>query len=443
MAAALPSVFAGMLASRAVTISPGQTFARYTIEALLGQGGMGEVYRAYDTTLRRRVALKVIHPDLAIPDAAARLEREARAAAALAHPNTVAIHDLGQVDGVVYLVMELVSGVPLRAYVGDTKVPVTRKLRWLVDVARGLAAAHRAKLVHRDVKPTNVMVSDEGIVKVLDFGLAKPVEGASARTDVGLVVGTPRYMAPELFSGLPADPRSDQYAFGVTAYELLAGVHPGGPTGALPAALDSVVPEVGAAAARVLGKTLARERGDRFASMDEVVAALEEALGEETPKGSPATRREGGTALALAPTELSPSAPNKLEPSAALAPLAPLAPSLGPPAPARGPSVAGILAVLGLLAFAGVYVATRLFGETPPAAATTIADAAVASSELEASTTAIAVPPVVDAGTVRVEETEDASAVVAVPEAGPDPGTRLFVDDFEDPWLKTRPRDAQ
>src|SRR3954454_11887758 len=152
-------------------LTEGQTFAHYVIEAPIGEGGMGEVYRAFDEKLRRKVALKVIHPDLAVPDAAARLVREARAAAPLAHPNTIAIYDLGEIDGTVFLVMELISGAPLRAYVGDASVPFTRKLRWLVDVARGLAAAHKAGLVHRDVKPANVMVSDEGLVKVLDFGL--------------------------------------------------------------------------------------------------------------------------------------------------------------------------------------------------------------------------------------------------------------------------------
>ena len=215
-------------------LSEGQTFAHYVIEAPIGEGGMGAVYRAHRHEARRKVALKVIHPDLAVPDAAARLVREARTAAAFSHPNTVAIHDLGEIDGTVFLVMELVSGAPLRAYVGDTSVPVSQKLRWLVDMARGLGAAHKAGLVHRDVKPTNVMVSDDGVVKVLDFGLAKPLEAASFHTGVGLVVGTPRYMAPELFTGMRADARSDQYAFGVTAYELLAGVYPGTRTGRCP-----------------------------------------------------------------------------------------------------------------------------------------------------------------------------------------------------------------
>jgi serine/threonine protein kinase len=259
-------------------LTVGQTFARYVIEAAIGEGGMGEVYRAFDDKLRRKVALKVLHPDLAVPDAAARLVREARAAAAFAHPNTIAIYDLGEIDGTVFLVMELISGAPLRAYIGDASVPVTKKLRWLVDIARGLGAAHKAGLVHRDVKPANVMVSDDGVVKVLDFGLAKTVEAASLNTDVGLVVGTPRYMAPELFTGIRADARSDQFAFGVTAYELLAGVHPGSPMGAVPTALDTLVPEVGPVVARIIARTLSRDAADRFAGMNEVATALDEQI---------------------------------------------------------------------------------------------------------------------------------------------------------------------
>ena len=256
-------------------LSEGQTFAHYVIEAPIGEGGMGAVYRAHDTKLRRKVALKVIHPDLKVPDAAARLVREARTAAGFSHPNTVAIHDLGEIDGTVFLVMELISGAPLRAYVGDASVPVAQKLRWLVDMARGLGAAHKAGLVHRDVKPTNVMVSDDGVVKVLDFGLAKPLEAASFDTNVGIVVGTPRYMSPELFTGMRADARSDQYAFGVTAYELLAGVYPGSATGPVPAALDSLVPEVGPAVARIVARTLSRSAEARFATMNDVASALE------------------------------------------------------------------------------------------------------------------------------------------------------------------------
>ena len=415
------------------------------IEAPIGQGGMGEVYRAFDEKLRRKVALKVIHPDLAVPDAAARMVREARAAAALAHPNTIAIYDLGEIDGNVFLVMELVSGASLRAYVGDTTVPVARKIRWLVAIARGLGAAHKAGLVHRDVKPTNVMVSDEDVVKVLDFGLAKPVEAASFRTDVGLVVGTPGYMAPELFTGVAADARSDQFAFGVTAYELLAGVHPGNPMGAVPAALDTRVPEIGPAAARIIARTLSRAADDRFATMNEVASALEEQIAparvSAVAEASPLTRREGVAAkgnaqLALALTELQPSRANE----AAL--------------PARGWSSARVAAILGVLAIAGVYGGRQFLADStipgpsapPPSSASSSAttmpafadllDAAAASSQPEPSTTDAAADA---AGNAPGDASADAAGDAAGDAATERPRRTVPLDDFPDPWVKPAP----
>src|SRR5262249_46786054 len=139
-------------------LKPGDTFERYTVAAEVGQGGMGCVYRAHDTRLGRRVALKVISERIASAEADARLLREARAAAALDHPNAVAIFDVGEVSGALYIVMEFVDGRTLRSAVGDLDVPLSKKLTWLADVARALAAAHRRGLVHRDVKPENVMV---------------------------------------------------------------------------------------------------------------------------------------------------------------------------------------------------------------------------------------------------------------------------------------------
>ena len=136
-------------------LGPGETFERYTIQEMIGRGGMGEVYCALDTRLLRKVALKVIRPDRTVDwdEAIARLFREARAAAALTHPNAVAIFDLGEVDGTFFLVMELVRGTPLRAFVGDPQVPIEVKLGWLASIARALSAAHDAGIIHRDVKP--------------------------------------------------------------------------------------------------------------------------------------------------------------------------------------------------------------------------------------------------------------------------------------------------
>ncbi|MDB4945435.1 MAG: Serine/threonine protein kinase [Labilithrix sp.] len=260
-------------------IAPGETFERYEIESLIGRGGVGEVYRAHDTRLHRKVALKVLRADREDEGSVSRLFREARAAAGLTHPSTVAIHDIGDHEGIVYIVMELVQGAPLSADVGDGAVPVARKVGWLLDIARALAAAHKAGIVHRDVKPANVMVSDEGAVKVLDFGLARPLVDGSFRTQHGHVLGTPRYMAPEQLAGGAVDGRSDQYSCGLLAYELLSGSHPGGALAGVPepSPLDEVTPEVGPVVGRIVSRMLALVPEERFASMDEVVSALEDA----------------------------------------------------------------------------------------------------------------------------------------------------------------------
>ena len=439
-------------------LTEGQTFAHYVIEAPIGEGGMGEVYRAHDTKLRRKVALKVIHPDLAVPDAAARLVREARTAAAFSHPNTVAIHDLGEIEGTVFLVMELISGAPLRAYVGDSSVPVLQKLRWLVDMARGLGAAHKAGLVHRDVKPTNVMVSDDGVVKVLDFGLAKPLEAASFDTNVGIVVGTPRYMAPELFTGLRADARSDQYAFGVTAYELLSGVYPGSANGPVPAALDSLVAEVSPAVARIVARTLSRAAEARFATMNEVASALEEQVfatrAGDVREVAPSTRREGApaprdAALALAPTELPSSSagePGPGEGAARPAPatLAAVTPE-APPRRGRGRVALALVVALG----AGVVGGARLLGgdgssaPLQPVASASLPDAGAPTSVgLEAASVLPArdeLPDVWSAPPDAGRELDASDSDDAGDGAAGSPGSaprRLPLEDFNDPWSK-------
>jgi serine/threonine-protein kinase len=176
--------------------------------------------------------------------------------------------------------MELVRGEPLLAYVGDARVPLERTIGWLVDVARALAAAHRAGIVHRDVKPSNVMVSEDGPAKVLDFGLARPVDGpvdpVSFRTKDGHVLGTLRYMAPEQLVGAIADERSDQYAFGLVAYELLSGTHPGGAlVESPPRPLVEAAPTVPLEVASIVMRALARRPSERHPSMDDVVDALE------------------------------------------------------------------------------------------------------------------------------------------------------------------------
>ena len=283
-------------------LKPGDTIERYTIEAVIGQGGMGCVYRAHDTRLDRRVALKVLLADERADDtnrseAKARLLREARLAAALDHPNAVAIYDVGEVDSTPFIAMELVAGRTVRDSIGDSAVPIKERIGWLLDMARALSAAHRAGLVHRDVKPENVMVRPDGRVKVLDFGIARRASVAvdpSAPTQApaletltakGIQVGTPMYMAPEQIRGDRVDGRADQFAWGIVAYELLTGKVPWKSHDALslvasllteqPKSLRQVAPQVPPDIDAAVLRTLSKAPTDRFPSMDEVVRILE------------------------------------------------------------------------------------------------------------------------------------------------------------------------
>ncbi len=274
---------------------------------------MGEVYCARDPKLARDVALKVVRPDrtAGIKGDGARLLREARAAAALSHANVLAVYDVGEVTepeelrGVAYIAMELVPGKSLRAYVGDGGIAIEKRVAWLADVARALAAAHRRGLVHRDMKPENVMIRDDGAVKVLDFGIARsapPLASADVvnasvletLTTKGIVLGTPQYMAPEQMRGEPIDGRADQFAWGVVAYELLTGRLPWRPVGSVsellleilrsevppPSAWNEAIPlHVDATIRRAMAKSPA----DRFATMDDLVVALLDGRGAFPP----------------------------------------------------------------------------------------------------------------------------------------------------------------
>jgi Protein kinase domain len=337
---------------------------------------MGEVYHAHDTMLRRAVALKIVRTEpgqggtAGVPDPGqrARFLREARAVAGLRHPNVVTIFDVGEVDGAPYLAMELLEGRTLRAFIGQP-VPLERRVRWLTEIASALDAAHRAGLVHRDVKPENVMVCKDDTVKILDFGVAK-VDGpegphsaahaqaaASFRTGFGAVVGTPRYMAPEQAAGLSSDPRTDEFAWGLVAFELLTGLHPrdvrpgfskeaewrdaAEPVERLCAGLPPPV-------AYVVGRALERFADARLPSMDAVVAALAPFAGppaargfEQTlvaPQQPPYMLPSGASTVAGPPTLGNATIPS---PSGATAP------------PKRGPWLALGLGALALVVLGG------------------------------------------------------------------------------------------
>ncbi|HRI66831.1 MAG TPA: protein kinase [Polyangium sp.] len=279
-------------------LTPGDDFDRYRLEALIGEGGMGRVFRAFDPKLRRRVAIKILQANRFSEgtDDVARVMREARAAAALDHPGVVAVFDVSEAEGHPFIVMEYVDGRSLRALVGADEISINERLRWMTDVARCLAAAHRTGLVHRDIKPENVMIRHDGAAKLLDFGIARrleteadpngPVLGKySAIPAESSAIGTPWYMAPEQVQRRPLDARADQFSWGVLAYELFTGSLPWKTANDGNSSSIAVVTEqpellrtgelglpnhVGA----VIHRALEKSPGQRFESMDALVAAL-------------------------------------------------------------------------------------------------------------------------------------------------------------------------
>jgi serine/threonine protein kinase/tetratricopeptide (TPR) repeat protein len=217
-------------------LASGTRLAVYEIQAPIGAGGMGEVYRATDTKLGRGVAVKILPTEMAQdPDRLARFHREARAVATLNHPNVVTLYSVEECDGVHFLTMELIEGQPLDRMISASGLPVERIVEIAGAVAEGLAAAHEKGIVHRDLKPANVMVTAEGRVKVLDFGLAKDVSPetsndatmtAAGQTQAGIVMGTPAYMSPEQVSGRVLDCRTDIFSLGVMLHEMATGRRP-------------------------------------------------------------------------------------------------------------------------------------------------------------------------------------------------------------------------
>jgi serine/threonine protein kinase len=221
-----------------MALTPGTKLGTYEIQSPLGAGGMGEVYRATDKKLGRDIALKVLPAEMAQdPERLGRFRREARALAQLDHPNIVTIHSVEESDGVHFLTMQLVEGLPLDRLIPEGGLPVEEIFEIAGALGDALAAAHEKSIVHRDLKPANVMVSNDGRVKVLDFGLAKDVRAtnlgdatltSASHTQIGVVMGTPAYMSPEQTSGRPLDHRTDIFSMGVVLYEMATGQRPFG-----------------------------------------------------------------------------------------------------------------------------------------------------------------------------------------------------------------------
>ncbi|WP_394835934.1 protein kinase [Pendulispora rubella] len=266
-------------------LQPGTTFAeRYRIETYLGARGIWAIFRAFDTTLLRTVALKVLRRDRigsAMSPEFARILSAARAAAAFSHPGLAAVHDSGEHDGVAFIAVEFIEGQLLREYIGATaEVAFSDQLRWMTELAHVLAALHDEGLVHREVNPDNVVITPEGNTRLL--GIATPREGEPVHDATAM--DTPGYAAPEQMGGVAVlDGRADQYAWAVTAYELFCGELPWSDGTTLRDGAKAPGHPIPPRVAEVLRRALAHEREDRFASMDELLVTLDESPDSTRP----------------------------------------------------------------------------------------------------------------------------------------------------------------
>jgi serine/threonine protein kinase/Tfp pilus assembly protein PilF len=283
-------------------LDAGETIGRYSIVSSLGRGGMGEVYLAEDSKLRRKVALKLLPPQFMVtPDRLRRFEQEAQAASALNHPNILTIYEIGETDSTRYIVTEFIDGQTLRERMTQSALDLHEALDIAIHVASALVAAHRVKIVHRDIKPENIMVRrDDGLVKVLDFGLAKATGKDSAaapdsdvpirplvNTAPGMVMGTVAYMSPEQARGQTVDERTDIWSVGVVLYEMIAGKVPFAGTSAneviseilskdQPAPLARFSHDLPAELDRIVTKALKKDREERYQSTKDLLIDLEQ-----------------------------------------------------------------------------------------------------------------------------------------------------------------------
>jgi hypothetical protein len=270
-------------------LTAGTRLGSYEILHPLGAGGMGEVYRARQLTLRRDVAIKILPSDVASDRArVARFEREARTASALNHPNIVVIYDIAEHEGMTYIAMELVEGRTLREIVAEGALPIDRAIRLASQLTDGLARAHAAGIIHRDIKPANVMVTGDDLVKILDFGLAKPLRPREAQTTgiesrEGTIVGTPLYMSPEQITGDQVDHRSDQFSLGIVLFEMIGGRPPFEGPSLVRAILSEPAPSLRRLRAetppeleRIIRRCLEKDAAKRYASTSELAILLRE-----------------------------------------------------------------------------------------------------------------------------------------------------------------------
>ena len=430
-----------------MTVEAGRKLGRYVLQRKLGAGGMAEVWEAFDEGLHRSVAVKVVRDEIAgEPEFRERFVREARLAAQLEHPRILPIYDFGTEGGITYLVMPLLPGGSLKEQIrGPMEAPAA--IDALAAIAAALDHAHARGVLHRDVKPANVLVDAAGSLLLSDFGLAKNTGVSSELTAAGMVVGTPAYMAPEQAIGKPVDARADQYALAVVAFELLTGRTPfrsESPFAVLdkhlreaPPPPSTFVPGLPWEVDAVLARALAKEPSERFGSCRELVEALAAALGASMPPRPSTSLRAAGASDATwvagsgaTPTPSRRTPPPLAPPSNATMPAPPsgltmpapqTAVTMRRPAPA-GPStgtIAAAVAVVALLLLgAAGGVAWMLFGKkggpapaevavVPTPGPTPVPTEAPAAAEPTTAPTEAAEP-----GTVTVEE-------LGVPTAAP------------------------
>lgn len=293
---------------------------RYRIEAMLGQGGMSAVYKATDPNLKRVVAVKLIHPHLSSdPSFVVRFESEASAVASLRHPNIVQVYDFNNDSGVYYMVLEFIPGETLydrlkRSADTGRQITIEEAIKYTVHISDAVGFAHQRGLVHRDIKPANIMLDVQGQAILMDFGIVKILGGAS-HTSTGAVVGTARYMSPEIIRGEVADHRADIYSLGVTLFEMISGrppfmaesamtlmmMHLNDPVPNVRSFRSDIPPEL----VRILEKCLAKDRNDRYQSATEFSSDLKRALTTSTQESSvtsPDLRKASGMATTVEPT---------------------------------------------------------------------------------------------------------------------------------------------
>ena len=285
---------------------------RYRLESKLGSGGMSTVYLAIDETLGRKVAIKVMHREISDqPDQLERFRREARAVAQLSHPNLVAVIDAGEDGGHPYIVFEYVPGETLKQRIAESgRLATDEATAYAIEIGRGLAAAHAARLVHRDVKPQNVLIDPDGRAKITDFGIARSIE-EHGLTATGRVLGTTDYVSPEQAMGKPVDARTDVYSLGIVLYEMLTGEVPFIAETQVGVAMKHVNelmpdvqarrPETSAALAAAVDRSTAKQPQDRYHDMNEFLADLEGALEVEVHRAAGGQTNEATTVLRTVP----------------------------------------------------------------------------------------------------------------------------------------------